>query len=205
MPIETQKILAHTLCCGVKEMYGVNGYEPDKFCYMVGKAFALENMRAGIITFTSNDGEHGRGERLSDYIQTNKLGTVTPSGIAINPNTQAEIQLYAWIIDMPAILAHYEAYLEKELKKNDKHKEIYRDLRVGACVIYEGDTDDISRGYSFTGNAMINGLNGINHINMTIIERNRSGWIYPVGILNRLKVVYNGQGDTLYSKLKYVI
>lgn len=209
MPSEKEKILRYTACCGVKEMHGVNSLTPKRFCYLVGKSIELEKMMAGIIMFTSNDGEDGKGKILSEYIHANNLGTVTPSGVATNPNTQALIQLYAWVVNHKELYKHYVETLADEYKKYVKYKDVYGELRVGACVNYIGGrvqnepTSMFNSNYSFDGQAIITGFKSPDLLLLELTKGRQ--WLFTAQQLNKLKVVYNGQGETLYSNLKYII
>jgi hypothetical protein len=108
----------HLGCCGVREMANIMGQDPaltlKRLCeprYVVwerGVMFEPANFRTGSFIFTEAGTRSKYGRALRQYIEANKLGTVTAAPPFKNRNTGRKITLFVWAFDYAAVKAWYE-------------------------------------------------------------------------------------------------
>lgn len=107
-------------CCGLAEIDGIQE-SADGFTSMVRLAldYAVNGFISGIYLFTSNvvNGQPNlAGDELMDYIHKHKLGSVTYSQRAHNPNSGNGIYAYLWVPDRDNLKDHFHKLIG-EMKK----------------------------------------------------------------------------------------
>lgn len=114
-------ILNRTSCCGMRELY-IGGSTPLQCMKTVTQNVSSRvyssktrsyvqhfGLAFSHVVFTQNvhpndfaeydKGTYGYGHRLAAYIKKNKLGNITVSKTATNPNTENPITVFLWTIN----------------------------------------------------------------------------------------------------------
>lgn len=97
-------------CCGVKEIQGISGDPVDGIIRDVAGHRYYSGQRCAYYLFTDNRLEPTKGKELANFIEKNKLGTITIAPRARNPNSGNIITTFMWKVN--------ELYFFEWAKKN---------------------------------------------------------------------------------------
>ena len=105
-------------CCGLNEIDGIrddeNKNHPERTVIEVAKQFFSGDKKCAFMIFTDIKRKKA-GKTLEAYLRRNKLGTVTKSMPAINPNSKNSLTVWVWKINKKKL----ETYKNKEIIYED--------------------------------------------------------------------------------------
>lgn len=87
-----------TSCCGLRELEGIMEHEDPKDCLMAIGARLIE-IETAFVVFTCPENED-YGQELKQYINANDLGNVIQSTSRFNPNSDNDLIMWVWEIEM---------------------------------------------------------------------------------------------------------
>jgi hypothetical protein len=103
-------------CCGVKELQGVRENPKDIIDEVAASNIEDQGFRYLIYTDTKT---FPGGKRLTNFIRSKKLGSVTSPRMGVNPNSGNKLKAYLWRIDLQALRKYYHAHLAESRGNSD--------------------------------------------------------------------------------------
>lgn len=103
-------------CCGVKELVGVRD-KPEDIIEEIA-AFHVEDQGFRYLIYTDTKTFPG-GKRLTNFIRSKKLGSVTSPRMGVNPNSGNKLKAYLWRLDLNAIRKYYNENLASSRRNSD--------------------------------------------------------------------------------------
>lgn len=102
-------MLNRVSCCGVREYNGLQMYSNKEIVQEVADdMFKMCNDYKFVILTDNNDYGWNDSKGLLRYIQKHKLGTVTKTDKAMNPNSGNFIQVFVWKVDITKLKKWYD-------------------------------------------------------------------------------------------------
>lgn len=94
-------------CCGIREIDGLQYTTSEKKAIQEFLHRTKRNRYFRFVIFSQADGAWARvpnyGVKFAAFIETNKLGTLTMSNTAVNPNTGNKVTVWIWSVDWDAL------------------------------------------------------------------------------------------------------
>lgn len=108
--------VSSTLCCGVRQMYHIEPHinEPSQGPEYVVREVCRNagpggGYRAAFYVFYDHraNEENSYGSRLAAFIRENNLGELVESPIRQNPNSNNQLKMYTWAIDINQLVLRF--------------------------------------------------------------------------------------------------
>lgn len=213
------KVLVPTQCCGVREMSPIGGKTPEQVMWEVQWDFENSGRNCSFMFFTCSD-NRGKDEKkksygtvLKEFIEKEKLGTVTETTVKLNPNSGNLLQMFMYEPNKSALKRKSEVFgkahrekLEKERKEREERMKKNREEREKILKNYKLEVKEkgleVGTLVTNNGNRCVQRFNGggeIIHIDLEQfhIERDdghhgsgvKGSWVFPLSDYKALDIV----------------